>query len=117
MSDTMILYCWVLGDDIRHCFSVEIPSTKDVSVLKDAIKMKAVNRFQGIDAYQCTIWKVSIPFGERQAWLLAFQPREDLGSGIIELLSLDYLVEVFPDGPPPRHIHIVVQPPGKLFQF
>jgi len=43
--------CWVLGNDPKQVFSVEIAKTKTVDALKDAIKEKKKNMFDSIDAH------------------------------------------------------------------
>jgi hypothetical protein len=59
MSNILELNCWVLGDDLRSVFSVEIPSSKAVSYLKKAIKEDEKHAFNGIDADLLDLWKVS----------------------------------------------------------
>ena len=115
MSDTMSLRCWVRGDGAQQHFSVKIRYTEDVGDLKDMIKEKKKPHLDHLPANILALWKVSIPFQEAEACLPSFQPREDPSNGVVELLSKDSLIEVFPDGPPPKHIHIIVQQPGKWF--
>jgi hypothetical protein len=52
MSDMLNLNCWLLGDDPRRIFSVEIAKTKTVDGLKKAIKEDPSSKgdFNGIDA-------------------------------------------------------------------
>jgi hypothetical protein len=48
----------VLGDDPSHVFTVEIPKTKTVSILREAILTKKPNAFKGVDADTLVLWKV-----------------------------------------------------------
>ena len=54
------LNCWVLGDEMRRVFPVEIAETESVGILKDAIKQKKPVSFQHVDADAIEIWKVCI---------------------------------------------------------
>jgi len=58
MSNTLELNCWVLGDDPRSVFPVEIASSKTVGFLKEAIKDKTKCAFDDIDAKSLNLWKV-----------------------------------------------------------
>ena len=53
------LACCVLSLDDVKPFLVDIPLSKTVDHLKDAIKKKKENAFNHIDADQLEIWKVS----------------------------------------------------------
>jgi len=48
----------VLGDDPSHVFTVEIPKTKTVSILKKAIKEEKKHALEGVDADTLVLWKV-----------------------------------------------------------
>ena len=112
----------MLGDDASHIFSVEIPKSKTVSTLKDAIKVKKSHTFQHIDADILVLWKVSIAVNGNLA--------ENFDPDIINddpLLPVDLLSDIFSSAPVPRQLHIVVQAPpageldivsiGVRFQF
>jgi hypothetical protein len=58
MSDILNLNCWIVGDDPRRTFPVDIAKTKMVGHLKDAIKDKKKNTFVGLDADSLDLWKV-----------------------------------------------------------
>ena len=60
MTDILTLNCWILGDEPGRIFTVEIPGSKTVSILKKAIKEedKDVNVFHGIGAKLLDLWKV-----------------------------------------------------------
>jgi hypothetical protein len=57
----LTLNCIVQGDQLTEVFTVEIPSTKNVDVLKDFIKDKKKHAFEQVDANTLRLWKVSIP--------------------------------------------------------
>jgi len=55
------LNCWVIGDDPKRVFSVEIAKTKTVAALKKAIKEDPSSKrdLNDIDAKYLDLWKVS----------------------------------------------------------
>jgi hypothetical protein len=59
MSTVLELNCWILAHDPRRVFSVDVPSSKTVSHLKDAIKNKKKPVFDGITADSLDLWMVS----------------------------------------------------------
>ena len=59
MSDPLEFYCWILGDDPRRVFLVNIPSSKTVGHLQKAIKNDKMNVFGKRDANLLELWKVS----------------------------------------------------------
>ena len=61
MAVEISLNCWILGLDKANRFSVDVPLSKTVDHLKDAIKKKNENAFNHIDAQQLEIWKVGDP--------------------------------------------------------
>jgi hypothetical protein len=62
MSNILQLNRWVLGDDPRRVFPVEIASSKTAGTLKKAIKDEKMNTFNGIDADPCILsyWYIAI---------------------------------------------------------
>ena len=105
MAATLQLNCWVFGDDDSQVFPIKIENTESVGILKDAIKDKKI-ALQHLDADSLTLWKVSTPVGHRLQQNLANEDLTDESS----LSSVDDLVDVFPDQPPRKHLHIVVKP-------
>ena len=53
--------CFVLGADSSQVFTVEIPKTENVSILKDLIKEKQSPHLNHVAASKLTAWKVSLP--------------------------------------------------------
>jgi len=131
-SDMLDINCWVLGDDPKRVFSVEIAKTKTVDALKDAIKEKKKHTFDGIDADLLDLWKVccrcqyvfdpsmltityfckvKIDHKARRDLLQTMKVESDIPDG--ELLDpLDDVSEVLNDTPR-KHIHIIVRHPGE----
>jgi Crinkler effector protein N-terminal domain len=99
--------CFVQGDDPRNVSTVLIPNTKNVSVLKQAIRKEKENIFKGIDAETLVLWKVSIP----SDGLVEQDPRIlDLDEDQ-SLVPMHRLSNVFSDALKQDHIHIVVRAP------
>src|SRR4051812_16630066 len=97
MSTTFTLFCHVNGDPPDSVFPVKIDKKESVGILKDAIKEKKSNAFQGIDADQLTLWRVSIPGDNHQA--LANLNLKNDEQGVQMLSSLSRISVVFPDEP------------------
>ena len=56
LGDIESFNCWILGDERERVFPVEIPGSKTVGALKEAIKK--VNQY-GFPAKLLDLWKVS----------------------------------------------------------
>jgi hypothetical protein len=63
-TQVLSLNCFVLGDDLNKVFTVKIPKTKNVSILKDRIKEKNSNSFGNVDSKNIDLWNVSIPIDD-----------------------------------------------------
>jgi len=63
MSDNITLICLIYGDLTEKAFEVKIEKNKSVSLLKEKIKDKNSNLFDGVDAKDIVLWKVNIPIG------------------------------------------------------
>jgi hypothetical protein len=60
-SDMLALDCWVHGGDVERIFPVEIPSTKTIGALKDAIKNKKPVDFRDVDPDAFTLYAFPLP--------------------------------------------------------
>ena len=60
-TQLLSLNCFVLGDDPDRMFTVEIPKTKNVSILKKLIKDEKAAHLEQIDASDLDLWQVSFP--------------------------------------------------------
>jgi len=57
---TFALNCLLLGDDTTKVFTVEIPETKNVSILKELIKEKKAPHLDHLAASDLILWKVRL---------------------------------------------------------
>jgi hypothetical protein len=124
MSNTLELNCWVLGNDPRRVFAIDITCSKTVGLLKEAIKEKKKHTFDGIDADSLNFWKVSnatlsIRRIHRDDFVGGYQPPNELGSTQVdqsdtdipegeELKPWDSLSSIFKDGVERGYLHIIV---------
>ena len=59
---TLSLNCLLFDDDSkRQVFTVEIPVSKNVSIIKELIKAKKARRLADLDASDLILWKVRLP--------------------------------------------------------
>ncbi len=58
---TLSLNCLLLKDHSRQVFTVEIPKTDNVSILKELIKEKKARHLAHLDASDLILWKVRLP--------------------------------------------------------
>jgi hypothetical protein len=99
------LFCLVQKETTP--FPVVINRGETVGDLKDAIKAKNPNDFQGVDARKLRLWKVEIP--DDHSDLIQGQTLQDNN----QLLPTHYLDEYWTDTPPRRHIHVIIKLPRK----
>jgi Crinkler effector protein N-terminal domain len=99
----------VLGD-WKKGFTVEIPKTKNVSILKDPIKEKKSPHLNHLAASDLELFQVSIPHGDDAEERFKKDDRQPLN-------YLSLVSELFPvvKG---NHLHIIVEVPanGELFR-
>ncbi len=102
---SITLLCLVKGNTIANAFSVKISRDEPISELKKAIKAEKQNDFAGIDADKLRLWKVTIP-GDQDDQLrnLILQDSD-------ELLAINDIGDYWPEKPPKRNIHVIVEPP------
>jgi hypothetical protein len=97
----------VLGDDPSHVFTIEIGGTKNVSVLKKAIKNEKKNVFQHVDADALVLWKVSMAVNDGfKENVKKVELRDEEALSPVRRLS-----NVFSDPPEEGHLHIIVSCP------
>jgi len=111
MSNTVTLLCLVHGQLGDSAFPIDIEKNKLVGHLKDAIKEKKSNDFQGIDAEKLALWRVSIPDDNDQA-LTNLELKNDDEKGVKKIRPSDEISDIFPHSPERKHIHIIVVPPA-----
>ncbi|KAF9272527.1 hypothetical protein BGZ68_002332, partial [Mortierella alpina] len=111
MADNLLtLFCLVEGEATSQAFSVDIDKTKTVDHLKKFIKTEIPDTFNGVDAKDLTVWRVSIPIIEDNDELpillnnVPEKERKKLGPAT-------RLSRVFPEDLPEETVHIIVQRP------
>jgi len=58
---SLSLNCLVVGDDPDRIFTVKIPKTENISILKDLIKEKKAPHLDHVAASDLDLWQVSFP--------------------------------------------------------
>ncbi|KAG2100178.1 uncharacterized protein F5147DRAFT_813356 [Suillus discolor] len=101
------LNCIVLGDDPRHIFPVNIERTKTVGDLREVIKDKTKRQFDDVDAHCLELWKVDLPVNETIEHNLNNLTLDPMKS----LSPVDEMVKIFPNAPPHKYLHIIIQYP------
>jgi Crinkler effector protein N-terminal domain len=108
----LTIYCWVLDDDYDNVFKVEISRNKNVIDLKESIKAEIYNLLKDIDAATLILYKVSIQHTPQLAEHVSALELADL-----RLHSFDDLSEVFANGLPRKHVHLVVEIPSGAWLY
>jgi Crinkler effector protein N-terminal domain len=95
---------WILGDEYKHVFSVEISRNKSVYALKKATKANNPNTLKDTDACTLILYDVSIPYSPQLTELAAALELDEL-----KLNALDTLSEAFANGLVPKYVNVVVE--------
>ncbi|KAG2056542.1 hypothetical protein BDR06DRAFT_879707 [Suillus hirtellus] len=101
------LNCIVLGDNPRCIFPVDIERTEIVGDLKEVIKDKKRPEFDHIATDRLELWKVDLPIDEMIEHNLNNLTLDPMKS----LSPVDEMVEIFPDAPLRKYLHIIIQCP------
>lgn len=97
------LNCHLLGDDPNAMFTVKVPATDNISLLKKLIKEERASRLKDVDAADLVLWEVDLPV-------------ENLGginnitANKIPLSGFQKISKVFPD-PDDSHFNIIIKNP------
>ena len=59
--DLLSINCLFFKDDPANVFTVEIPKSENVSILKQLVKEENLNRLVEVDALELALFKVSLP--------------------------------------------------------
>ena len=86
-------------------FTVKIPKTDNVSILKSLIKKEKAHHLNHIDASDLGLWQVSFPIDD-----LHSKKPPTVGP---KMRPNRLLSEVFPSELDNNFIHVVVRPPGQ----
>ncbi|KAF9311595.1 hypothetical protein BG003_007208 [Podila horticola] len=109
MTDNILtLFCLVDGEATSQAFYIEINQTKTVDHLRGAIKDKNPDTFNGVDAMELTVWRVSLPIIEDEEIPILLN---NVTSDKKKLRPATRLSKVFPEELPEETVHIVVQRP------
>ncbi|KAG0277967.1 hypothetical protein BGZ97_009804, partial [Linnemannia gamsii] len=108
MTDNLLtLFCLVDGETTSNAFPVEIESSKTIGDLRKLIKTEIPDTFNGVDAKDLALWRVSIPVAANKHKPIVLNEFESA----TELDPTDDVSDVFPDKPPKKTIHVIVQRP------
>jgi len=108
MATDFLLNCFVLGDKEDNVFTVKIPKTDNVSILKDEIKKKKAHHLCHADASDLELWNVSFPIDDHASKKLQTQP---------PLRPNKILTSLWHGNPLDDDLHILVKAPGTLQAF
>jgi Crinkler effector protein N-terminal domain len=107
---TLSINCLLLGSDSSEVFTVKIPKTENVSILKRLIKEEQSHSLNHVDASKLTVWKVSLPVDT-----IAPELTVDGVKASKQLRSVEKMSSIFGEDEVEEHVHILVQaPPGAL---
>jgi hypothetical protein len=138
-NDIMVIFCFVLGDSIDDRFTINISRTKGKMIGHEKISFEILN-FLHFKKLICDsgytfkenklkLWKVSISTKpeDKDDKLIKLQKlaqdvqinahaeiniKKQLGG--VPLNPDDYIKDIFVEDPPEKHIHIIIEKPGKI---
>ncbi|KAF9580019.1 hypothetical protein BGW38_003496, partial [Lunasporangiospora selenospora] len=100
------LFCLVDGESTA--FPVSASTATTFGELKDLIKAKKAPEFDDVAADKLTLWRVSVPVppkkNRKEIWLADVTSKDELD-------KTDDIADVFPEAPPKKTIHVIVQRP------
>jgi hypothetical protein len=109
-TQLLSLNCLVLGDDLKKGFTVKIPKTENVSILKKLIKEEKAPHLDHVAASDLDLWNISLAkddfTDEKLKNITSLEPLD----AFLRLSALPCVEE--------NHLHILVQAPtkGELIQ-
>lgn len=103
----LTLFCLVDGESASSVFPVKLPMDDSIGDLKKLIKTEKAPEFDDIAADKLTLWRVSISVATNKHKLIVLNEFESAA----ELDPTDDVSDVFPEAPPKKTIHIIVQRP------
>jgi hypothetical protein len=101
-TQLLSLNCLIHGDDLKKVFTLKIPKTENVSILKDRIKEKNSSSFGNVDSKNIDLWNVSIPMDD-----VTDERLKNINEPLKPLLPLS---DVFPRVEE-SHLHILIRAP------
>ena len=100
------LTCYLLGDNVKRYFVVEIEETKAVSMLKSLIKNEKAPHLDHLSASDLDIWNVEMPISNLKEGLDEIELDDDNSLSQGQKLS-----EVF-SNLVSGHLHVIAKAPG-----
>lgn len=104
------LWCCIDGVPV-HLFSVIVAKSDTVDDLKQAIKKTTTPQLDDTPAFSLDLFKVSIGGEELHSRSEDIRHPEGIEGNVKLENPSDRLSQVFPVGPAPEHIHIIVRCP------
>ena len=106
-----MLSCLVSGDPIEYAFTVKVDIHETISELKEIIKSKKQNKFDGVDANELILWKIDFSLDELKQIIHKNDSLTDIKRTLNgeQLLPLDKVGKAFPNELANDHIHVIVQ--------
>ena len=108
MATDFLLNCFVLGDKVDNVFTVKIPKTDNVSILKDEIKKKKAPHLNHVAASDLELWEVSFPIDDHASKKSQTEP---------PLRPNKRLSSLWHGNPLDDDLHILIKAPGMLHAF
>src|SRR5258708_5670478 len=108
MATDFLLNCFVLGDKEDNVFTVKIPKTDNVSILKDEVKKKKAPHLNHVAASDLELWEVSFPIDDHASKKSQTEP---------PLKPNKRLSSLWHGNPSDDDLHILVNAPGTLQDF
>lgn len=107
MSTTLDLNCLLFGQDRSRIFVVDVPRSKNVFALKEAVHKKMSDVLQGINATNIDLWKVSFPCDDT----LERRIQDERLSDDTKLIPVKKISGIFAGTLNDEHLHIIVKAP------
>jgi hypothetical protein len=105
MATDFLLNCFVLGDKKNQMFTVKIPKTDNVSILKKLIKEEKAPHLNHVAASDLELWKVSFSIDDHASK----KPQTEA-----PLRPNKRLLSLWHGNPSDDDLHILVKAPGML---
>jgi len=102
LNQILSLNCLILGDDPDRIFTVEIAKSKNISILKDLIKIKQAPHLDHIPASHLDLWKVDFSPDNLETELANFDDSHPKLSPIKKL-------SMFEDDVEDDHLHVIAK--------
>ena len=102
------LNCLFFKDDSTKAFTVKIPMTDNVSILKELIKEKKARHLAHLDASDLALYKVSLSAADVDSHLKD-DSKANPAVTRIPLAPLEELKEVFLEPLQKNHVHVIIE--------